>query len=74
MTKRKLDFEDDVICNYINCNKIFNNPVILPCGNRICKEHVDELIQEIKEENGKYVECLFCKDQHKIKKNGFNPK
>lgn len=49
------------------CNKIFKEPVFLPCHNSMCKAHVDEVKKGKKEK----IECMFCKEQHEIPSTGF---
>jgi hypothetical protein len=44
------------------CQKYFLNPVLLPCYNNICEEHVNEL-QSYK--------CDFCQENHQVPQNGF---
>jgi len=43
---------------------IYENPVTLPCGNSLCKHHLDESCDD------KFM-CQFCKEDHLIPKNGF---
>jgi len=44
------------------CNEILKDPVTLPCGETICKEHVEEIIKE---------NCSFCNHLHQIPEGGF---
>ena len=53
----------DLICEYECCKLILENPVALPCGNTLCREHLTEL-------NDKFI-CYFCKEEHLIPANGF---
>ena len=48
------------ICRYINCMKYLKEPVILPCGFSICKEHINDLINS-QVENFK---CNYCDIYH----------
>ena len=50
------------------CQKYYLNPVILPCGNNICQEHVEK---KIKENNSQFYECDFCRESHEVPENGF---
>ena len=54
-----------LVCNYEDCNLIYENPVTLPCGKSICKQHLEQY------ENDEKYKCCFCKEQHEIPKNGF---
>jgi hypothetical protein len=55
-----------LICRFKDCGKYLSQPVILPCGNNICKVHVDEIYQ-----TSKLFKCDFCKSLHEIPENGF---
>ena len=50
------------------CSKYYLNPVILPCGNNICEEHVN---QKLEKNNSKIYECDFCFIDHETPENGF---
>jgi hypothetical protein len=52
--------DDSIKCPI--CKKIFNVPVILPCGESICKEHV---IKKTK------IYCEVCDEDHLIPSGGF---
>ena len=53
----------DLICKY-DCRKmILENPATLPCGNTLCKEHLDKFHQNFN--------CFLCNEEHQIPKNGF---
>jgi WD40 repeat protein len=51
------------VCEYNNCNLIYENPVTLVCGNTLCNEHLEHL-------NDKF-QCNFCQQEHPIPLNGF---
>ena len=53
---------DSITCKI--CNKFFNNPVVLPCINTVCNEHV------IKDQVENKIACYFCKEQHEIPESG----
>ena len=36
-----MNIKEELTCNY--CNEIFNIPIALPCGDSICKHHIEEL-------------------------------
>ena len=45
------------------CKKYFLNPVILPCGKHVCREHIDQNASDYK--------CLGCNNNHVVPENGF---
>jgi hypothetical protein len=57
------DFQASLKCAI--CKNILDTPVLLPCGNSICKKHVS---QEMKE-----YDCPLCADLHQIPAGGFYP-
>ena len=61
------DLKNIFTCNY--CDLILKSPVILPCSESICENHVLELI-EGKDYEDK-IKCQFCNDEHEIPKKGF---
>ena len=63
-------FRDLLVCKYENCNKYFEEPVVLNCGKLICKVHIDDLLQINNIENEKF-NCKMCKKQHDIDKENF---
>jgi hypothetical protein len=54
-------------CNI--CTNVIHNPVTLPCGDSICKYHVDKLL-ESSEENINY-KCAKCMREFQIPECGF---
>jgi WD40 repeat protein len=56
-------------CKYDNCEKFFELPINLPCGETICQHHVTEKIAS--SDNKDIFECTFCNEQHLIPKDGF---
>ncbi len=52
------------------CNKLLVDPVVMPCGNFICKAHIDKLLTNASNEK-KTLLCGICQDEHFIPKNGF---
>ena len=57
--------QSSFICQHENCNKYFKEPVILPCGLSICKEHIDDLVKSKK----KKFKCSFCNKDHLSSQN-----
>ena len=41
----------------IFCNRIFTDPIDLPCSNSICKKHLDDINEN---------KCIFCSQIHEI--------
>jgi len=56
--------ESALICRFKNCNKFFKDPILLPCYESICNNH----LKDIKEDK---FNCVFCKKDHQIPENGF---
>ncbi len=51
------------------CTAIFDSPILLPCGETVCKKHLNQVdLFEIVDDR---FECLFCGEEHKIPSNGF---
>jgi hypothetical protein len=46
------------------CKSILNKPVILPCGQSICQQHVDE------QKRDKQLNCQLCLSGHQIPEDG----
>lgn len=68
MEPMKIDQINSVFhCNY--CKQLFQNPVILPCGEVICRHDLNELTT--KTSNGKFIICFFCKKTHQRPKEDF---
>lgn len=55
--------------NCVNCKKLLNSPVQLPCGHFICQEHPNETFYTL---TGSII-CLQCGNEHGIPTNGFPP-
>ena len=54
----KMNIKEELACKY--CNQIFNNPVTLPCGDTICKHHIEELISN--NTSNKFA-CPLCNEE-----------
>ena len=53
----------DLICEY-DCRKmILEKPVTLPCGNTLCKEHLEKFDEKFN--------WFLCNEEHQKPKNGF---
>ena len=55
--KIKMSFKEDLKCSY--CPKVLKDPIILPCQDTICKEHLDE-------SNIKSIQCLTCNEEFNL--------
>lgn len=56
--------------NCDQCNKLLVDPITIPCGNTICKKHLDSLLENIK--NGEIsFKCHLCNDMHVVQSKGF---
>ena len=53
-------------CNF--CQGIFEQPIVLPCGEVICGKDVLLL-----SDNCATFECFYCDDKHTRPENGFPP-
>lgn len=58
---KKDDIKSLTICEY--CKHKYHDPVILPCGESLCKKHLTELIQAT-EESHSHIFCYFCGNEH----------
>ena len=54
-----MNLEKMLTCKY--CNKIYNEPITLACGESLCKEHIQELLS-IDDTNS--LICPFCNIQN----------
>ncbi len=60
------------------CNQLLVDPIALPCGNSVCKKHVDEerapkriKLEEASPKESNFFLCELCKENHFIPDNGF---
>ncbi len=44
------------------CKDVLVDPILLPCGETVCKAHTDEISKD---------KCIFCSEMHKAPQNGF---
>lgn len=66
-------FKFDKIKNLFDCslcNSLLVDPVSLPCGFNVCKQHIDQQLTNNPEERSTF-KCEKCQDEHHIPKRGF---
>ena len=51
------------------CNNYFGDPVLLTCGENICREHVD--LKTSDNDITCHYKCQLCNNDHEVVKNGF---
>ena len=54
----------DSLYNCAICTKTLNDPIVLPCGESVCKIHSKEISSD---------KCQFCSENHPVPKKGFPP-
>ena len=55
-------WKSNLTCSY--CSKIFRDPIELPCGHNLCKEHLTG-------KNENRIKCAECKKDFEVKDNEF---
>jgi hypothetical protein len=55
------------MCTCSFCSKIFKDPIILPCKDSICVEHLSD--RDIVKQ--KKIKCFQCQKEHQVKKTNF---
>ena len=53
----------EYICNFSGCKKYFKEPINLPCGHIVCKQHVNNLAKTFK--------CPKCDKEAVVPEGGF---
>ena len=53
------------------CKNVYSEPVILPCGQSICKSHVKDSLTS--KNNKQYFNCGMCKKEHEAGVDGSFP-
>jgi hypothetical protein len=53
-----------LICDFAGCNKYFKEPITLPYGDTVCKEHLNPLDTSLK--------CPICAKEFLIPEEGFS--
>jgi len=52
------------------CNKLLVDPVVMACGNFICKTHLNKLLTNAQNAKSTFI-CEICQEEHLIPKKGF---
>lgn len=57
-------------CKY--CHKCYDNPIVLPCGDKLCKSHLNQIYNQVNDSEGIiHLQCPYCQDSIIEPKNGF---
>ena len=54
-----MDIERNLTCKY--CNKVYNEPITLPCGDSLCRQHINEILSI--DDSNTFL-CPFCNEQN----------
>ena len=54
-----MNMKENLTCKY--CNKVYNEPITLPCGDSLCKQHINELLSI--DDSNTFL-CPFCNKQN----------
>jgi hypothetical protein len=57
--------KSQVTCSY--CSKIYKDPIVLPCGDSICREHLSD--KDVLKVNR--IKCKKCNEEFGVKNNEF---
>ena len=66
-------FKIEIIKNFFECDlchQVLVDPITIPCGNSVCKGHLDNLLMNVSKEKSFY-QCEICQEEHFIPKSGF---
>ena len=66
-------FKVDKIKNFFDCDlchQVLVDPISFPCGNNVCKGHLDKLLRNVSAEKS-FFQCEICQEEHFIPKSGF---
>ena len=53
----------EYICEFSGCKKFFKEPIALPCGDMVCREHVSDTATSFK--------CPDCEEEFIVPDDGF---
>ena len=57
--------KSQLTCSY--CSKIYKDPILLPCGDSICRQHLSE--RDVVKANR--IKCKKCNEEYQVKDNQF---
>ena len=57
--------KSQLTCSY--CSKAFKDPILLPCGDSICRQHLKE--RDVVKQNK--IKCRTCNEEFQVKNNEF---
>ena len=57
--------KSQLTCSY--CSRIFKDPILLPCNDSICREHLNE--RDVVKQNK--IKCTKCNEEFGVKNNDF---
>ena len=63
-----MSLKELLVCSYDHCNSIYEDARILPCGNRTCAKHIDDMLLKTLDGNEAVVhlKCYFCNEIHSL--------
>ena len=59
------DLKEAFVCKYGGCNKFFEDPVTINCGETVCRVHIDDKLI-----NDSFT-CKICNETHLVPQGGF---
>ena len=69
-----MSLKDILVCKYAGCNRVYNDPRILPCGKRTCAAHIGKML--VTSDAGinsnserRMIKCHFCEEIHSFPEN-----
>ena len=67
-----MSLKEVVMCTFTGCNQIYNEALILPCGNRTCAAHIDAMMvkRDAVDHDKEMIKCHFCDEIHSFPDNG----
>ena len=68
-----MSLKELVVCKFVGCNQVYNDPRMLPCGKRTCAAHIDAMVVDSEDmSNGHWemTKCHFCQEIHSFPEDG----
>lgn len=66
----KVDQSEVLRCKF--CKNYFVEPIVLACGESLCKKHVNMMKNDLNNNGSNVYKCLICNENHKSPENGFS--